>query len=237
MRGTIGDVTFEILDAKRIGNVYFKAPGSRNRIEELLKSRNLTGGIEIMYGKNTGICTDVYDLQTAKLLNPWAIDAPYCDAVKTSISFLKDNRLGLFGRSADCMMIVLFSEEKDEVIMLHASVSSLNNGILKNLPNNGNSYYAVLGPCISNKHYFVYGDAYVAANTGNFKELGYEKYTEYRGENLHIDISEIVINKLSALNIKVLYYDKRCTFESKELGSNRGESPFGIRNDNVIIVY
>ncbi len=236
MKGKIGDITWILPDKDELGgNPFYKSPDSRNTIERLFEMNNINNAMEPMYG-HTGVSFNADDMGIVKMLDPWTTKCPKCDGIKTNISFLKENKLGLFGRSADCMLLGIVSQ--DTVQLLHVSLEALNNGILLNLPLSSNkvSYSAILGPCISKSNYSIFGKEYIESRTRNFDALGYSRYTEYIGEHLYIDIRGIVKNTLKSLNIRIEYSDERCTYEYDELGSNRREKDCDLRHDNVILL-
>ena len=225
--------TYEQPSLAETGNVFSRAQGSRENIERLIECKGVVGFIEPNVAQ-TGVMLDVNSIDVAHALNPWNANYTKCDALHVSKEFLKDNNFALFARSADCMMLTLLSEQ--DVYLLHLSVESINNGILECLRaiEDSKKYLAIEGPCISAKEYFLYGDEYIERKTCNYSKLGYMDKTFVDNKGLHVSIRGIARSVLQQVGVTIVIQDKRCTFGTHSLGSNRRQ---GInRHDNVVII-
>ncbi|MDD3304466.1 MAG: laccase domain-containing protein [Clostridia bacterium] len=200
---------------------------------EMARKRNIKGLIEPNTG-NTSVMLEVNSLEVVKNLDPWTSDYIKCDALHVSKSFLKENQFALFGKSADCMMLGLISDQ--DVYLFHLSVASLNAGLLKHLTLRGinKEYMAIMGPCIGASCYSLTRDR-IRSDTSNFKNLGYLEKTYYEEDKLHIDIRGIVEKELAHCGITVAFSDRRCTYCDLSLGSNRRDKQ--NRHDNVILIW
>lgn len=232
MLNIYNEIVCEMPNFLETGNVYYKSPKSKHNIQKLIEKRKLKGFIEPNVG-NTATLVDVNSIILANKLSPWNSDFMKCDALHVSTKFLKENKLGLFGRSSDCMMLSFISDE--DIYLFHLSVSSLNAGILNNLYSCkiDKNFLAIEGPCISSRYYYLEGDR-ILQSMSNFKELGYMSNTYYDKGKLHIDIRGIVRSELERNNIKILKNDQ-CTYSDITLGSNRRDGE--KRHDNVMIIY
>lgn len=225
--------TYQQPSFAQTGNVFSRAQGSRENIERLIENTGVIGFIEPNVAQ-TGVMLEVDSLDIALALNPWNAKYTKCDALHISKEFLKDNKLALFGRSADCMMLSLLSEK--DVYLLHLSVESINNGILEHIKaiNTTREYLAIEGPCISAKEYYLYGDEYIARKTSNYSKVGYMDKTYVDDKGLHVSIRSIVRDVLKQCGISMVIEDRRCTFSNSSLGSNRRQG--ANRHDNVVII-
>ena len=226
-------LTYEQLPFEKTGNVFFRANGSRENIERLIVQTGVNGFIEPNVGQ-TGTMLEVNTIEVALALNPWNANYIKCDALHISVDFLKKNNFAIFARSADCMMLSLLSEQ--DVYLLHLSVESINNGILKLLDtlDASRNYLAIEGPCISAKEYYLYGEDYIMNKTCNYAKLGYMDRTYLDDKGLHIDIRGIARDALKKCGVSMVVEDKRCTFSDTRLGSNRRQG--ASRHDNVVII-
>ncbi|MBQ8044569.1 MAG: laccase domain-containing protein [Clostridia bacterium] len=226
-------LTYEQPSFAKTGNVFFRANGSRENIERLIRECGVNAFIEPNVGQ-TGTMLEVDTVDVALALNPWNANYTKCDALHISVDFLKKNNFALFARSADCMMLSLLSQQ--DVYLLHLSVESINNGILRLLDmlDASKNYLAIEGPCISAEEYYLYGDQYIANKTGNYAKLGYMDRTCLGDKGLHIDIRGIARDVLKKCGISMVVEDKRCTFSDASLGSNRRQG--ANRHDNVVII-
>lgn len=225
--------TYEQPSFSETRNVFCRAKGSRKNIERLIERTGVSGFIEPNIAQ-TGVMLDVDSLDIALALNPWNANYTKCDGLHVSKKFLKENNLAIFGRSADCMMLSLLSEQ--DAYLLHLSVESINNGILEHLKciDNSKEYIAIQGPCISAKEYYLYGEEYIARKINNYSKFGYIDKTYADDKGLHISIRSIVRDVLKQCGISMVIEDRRCTFSNSSLGSNRRQ---GInRHDNVVII-
>lgn len=225
--------TYQQPSFAQMGNVFYRAQESKENIERLIENTGVIGFIEPNVAQ-TGVMLEVDSLDIALALNPWNANYTKCDALHISKEFLKDNKLALFGRSADCMMLSLLSDK--DVYLLHLSVESINNGILEHIKaiNTTREYLAIEGPCISAKEYYLYGEEYIARKTSNYSKFGYMDKTYVDDKGLHVSIRSIVRDVLKQCGISMVIEDRRCTFSNSNLGSNRRQ---GInRHDNVVII-
>lgn len=225
--------TYQQPSFAQTGNVFSRAQGSRENIEQLIENTGVIGFIEPNVAQ-TGAMLEVDNLEIALALNPWNANYTKCDALHISKEFLKDNNFALFGRSADCMMLSLLSEK--DVYLLHLSVESINNGILEHIKgiNARDNYLAIEGPCISAKEYYLCGEEYISRKTGNYSKLGYMDKTYVDDKGLHISIRGIAREVLKQCGITMVLKDRRCTFANICLGSNRRQG--ANRHDNVVII-
>ena len=225
--------TYQQPSFAQTGNVFYRAQGSKENIERLIQDTGVDGFIEPNVAQ-TGVMLEVDSLDIALALNPWNAKYTKCDALHISKEFLKDNKLALFGRSADCMMLSLIS--KKDIYLLHLSVESINNGILEHIKaiNTTREYLAIEGPCISAKEYYLYGEEYIARKTGNYSKLGYIDKTYVDDKGIHISIRDIARDALKQCGITMVLQDRRCTFANIGLGSNRRQG--ANRHDNVVII-
>ena len=207
---------------------------AKENVLKLQHENNLLRLMEPMY-RNFGVCFNINNERYMEMLSPFNINCPGCDGIVANHEFLKINKAGLFMRTSDCASIVII-EPNNNAYILHASVESLNNGILLNLPKFSDGTIAIIGPSISSKNYYYSLDdkEKIKQRIGNFESLGYSKFTYTKENNIHISISNIILYALNKLNLKIIYNDKNDTFSNLTYGSNRRD---GInRKENVMLV-
>lgn len=226
--GKVGRLNYWLPQDKEIGgNVHFRFPNSNKIRSNIHKRCGIIQALEPDYYTGGTIIT-VDNLSVARMINYEKPSCVKCNGLLTSIDFLKRNRFGMYGRSSDCLMVAIVTEEI--AIMLHVSAESLNNGILLSLPLNLRGAQAIMGPCISKNNYPL-SDEYIEKRTKNYKTLGYDSFCSEEGtgsnRQLFIDIKSITKAVLQEKGIDILFSDERCTFDETSLGSHRrkGEVP------------
>lgn len=222
-KGKINGVNFWLPEETEIGgNVHCRWPGSNEIRRNIHRQLGIVDALEPDYYTG-GTILNITDINIAKMIAYEMPTCVKCNGIVASRAFLKENKFGMYGRSSDCLMCAIISDES--VWMLHISAEALNNGIMLGLPNMPHNTYAILGPCISKANYFL-PEEILKERCFNYPTLGYDKYcsTSDDGDKTHIDIKGIVLEELQKRNIQIAYNDERCTLDSQELGSHRREN-------------
>lgn len=216
--GSIDGVNFWLPEESEIGgNVHPNYPGSNQVRRNIHKKLGIVDALEPDYYTG-GAIFNVSDTHVAKMIQYELPTCVKCNGIVAKRSFLKENKLGMYGRSSDCLMIAIIS--KEDIWMLHASAEALSNGIMLGLPHMKDAY-AVLGPCISMKNYAV-SEEKAKERLSNYSTLGYDAFCETLSDNsVRVDIMGIATYELQKRGIEVVYKDTRCTFETPELGSHK----------------
>ena len=177
---------------------------AKENVLKLQHENNLLRLMEPMY-RNSGACFNINNERYMEMLSPFNVNCPGCDGIVANHEFLKINKAGLFMRTSDCASIVII-EPNNNAYILHASVESLNNGILLNLPKFSDGTIAIIGPSISSKNYYYSLDdkEKIKQRIGNFESLGYSKFTYTKENNIHISISNIILYALNKLTLKII---------------------------------
>lgn len=142
-----------------------------------------------------------------------------CDGLITNIP-----ELTLSVRVADCLPIALYDPISSSIGLVHAGWRGLYKGIIRNaiklmkdeLEVDSEKLIVYIGPHICQEHYEVKNDV-----SGKFKE--YPSAIKRTGGKTFIDLGKIAEDQLMSFGIskKDISWDKRCTFEDKNLFSNR----------------
>lgn len=204
-------------DSEIGGNVHCRYPGSNQVRQNIHKRLGIVDALEPDYYTG-GTILNVSNMHIAKMIQYELPTCVKCNGIVAKRSFLRENKLGMYGRSSDCLMLAIIA--KEDIWMLHVSAEALNNGILLGLPHMEVAH-AILGPCISMKNYSLTEEK-AKERLNNYATLGYDKFCEVSSDNkVSVDIRQIAIHELEKRGITVGYNDTRCTFETSELGSHR----------------
>lgn len=211
------------------GNVHVNYPNSRNIRENIHHTLGIVDAMEPDYYTG-GTVLRIEDINAADMINYKLKTCVKCNGIVTPKSFMKENHMGVFGRSSDCLMAAIITTH--DVWMLHVSAEALNNGIMLNIPTfklTSRKPQAILGPCISQKNYSLYKDV-AETRLSNYETLGYNDFLYEENDKIHVDIKGIVIQELLKRNVQIAYNDFRCTYKSN-LGSHR------LKNNRANPIY
>jgi len=211
------------------GNVHVRYPNSRQIRLQIHETLGIVDAMEPDYYTG-GALFYVDDLHTADMINYKLNTCVKCNGIVTTKAFMKENKMGVFGRSSDCLMLAIISPDK--VWMLHVSAEALNNGIMLSLPIFPIGYwlpYAILGPCISWKNYWLSEDI-AKERLSNYETLGYSEFVYKDNDKTYVDIKGIVLQELFKRHIAIGYNDTRCTYDYN-LGSHR------LKNNRANPIY
>lgn len=217
--GEIAEVKYCLPSDEEIGgNIHPHYPNSRQIREKIHKQLNIVDAMEPDYYTG-GAVLRIEDLHTADMINYKLKTCVKCNGIVTTKEFMKENKMGVFGRSSDCLMTAIITP--DEVWMLHVSCEALNNGIMLTVPSFSVPFdsFAILGPCISQKNYWLSEDV-AKERLSNFETLGYSEFLKQEENKTYVDIKGIVLKELEKRNISIVFNDSRCTYDSN-LGSHR----------------
>jgi YfiH family protein len=121
--------------------------------------------------------------------------------------------------TADCLPILICSENGQEIAALHAGWRSLLKGVIKNgaalFQSPPQQLLAWLGPAISAQFFIVGDDVYnhFISTDKQFKEA----FTQITPKHFHCDLYELAKQQLQALGITKIYHENYCTYKNKAL--------------------
>lgn len=164
----------------------------------------------------------IIDEEFQELNSSDKIDALY--GVDATITHLKD--IFLCATTADCVPILLYDKNKGVIAAIHAGWKGIVNLIIDNVIYKMKSIYqtdpidiiAAVGPSISVKHYEIREDV-VSKFKGANIDLNTASFLNTNTNKLHVDLKQIVHNKLAELGIPTnqIEVSDLCTYDNSEL--------------------
>lgn len=155
---------------------------------------------------------------------PYQADAAYTQA----------HEVGCIVMTADCLPVLLWSDDGREIAAVHAGWRGLAAGILEKAMGRFEaqtaSVHAWVGPCISQR-YFEVGQNVIDTfdeSEGNF----FKPHTE---DKWFCDLQGIAIQQLTQLGTENIQRDERCTYHnSTTFYSHRRQNPTGRQAFGII---
>lgn len=213
-------IWFTDQDALQGYNPHFQSPTNRDAfkcIEDITKTK---GFLEPNYGGTNTILNVSVD--EYKNLSPWSTNGDPCDGIVIKKEILKRDNMALLLRSRDNLMLMMYDDFQIAVISI--GVNTLNQGILKALPDFKGNVHVAMSACIAPEH-LCYDFDHVTA-ISNFHIYGYSDFVSPHQGNVHIDIREIVTYELKHQypNFVIDLEDTRDTYTCSKLYSMREDT-------------
>jgi len=175
---------------------------------------------------------------------PWVLEdlkAPLADGMVTN-----KHNLGLGILTADCVPVLLASQDGISVSAVHAGWRGALQGILENSVSHmrqqgAQNIIAAIGPCIAQDSYEVGPDLVQAFQAQDKKALLYFRSAEKEG-HFYFDLRGYVAQRLRALNIdridhiNVDTYTNPDQFYSCRRALHRGEETYGVQLSAIVKV-
>jgi YfiH family protein len=147
--------------------------------------------------------------------------------------------------TADCVPILIYDRNKKIISAIHAGWKGVYKGIIKNTINffiknrsNPKNLIAVIGPCISNKHYEVkknFKDKFLKKDKQSIKFFNIKKNKTYFCLNKYVYYQ---LRKLGIKNIEIINkdtFDPRNNFFSARRALKNKDNDYG-RNISIIMI-
>ncbi|MBP9722123.1 MAG: peptidoglycan editing factor PgeF [Gammaproteobacteria bacterium] len=143
--------------------------------------------------------------------------------ITADASYTVDNNVVCLVKTADCLPILLCSNDGSWIAAIHAGWRGLANNIIENTILNFNNknlnknIIAWLGPAISKSHFEVGEDVYETFTGAHFSDkVAFDKST-YQSDKWYADLYSLAKLRLVRLGVKNIFTDNYCTYGQPEL--------------------
>ena len=179
-------------------------------------TKNFEAIKEDLNSKELLVLKQTHGIEISDANYPWDIgNEPEADGLITSI---KQRTLGI--QTADCVPVLVYSEDAKIVGALHCGWKSAIGGIIDSLSEKfraktQSKLYAVIGPSISKDSYEVDENYYLNFIT---KSKNYEKYfTENKNERFQFDLPKFVSDQLILNDIEISKHFDEDTYKNPDI--------------------